>query len=185
MQLNRYNKGNYSIAAKLPVQILWFFVGSGLFKSYWLPMSGLKVAILRLFGAKIGQGVRIKPGVRVKFPWELEIGDHGWIGERVWLDNLAKITIADHVCISQDAYLCTGNHDWSDPQFTLITKEIYLEKGCWIGARATVGPGVTVGAGAILGLGSVTSKSLEPMTIYAGNPAIAVKTRVIKDHDQE
>jgi putative colanic acid biosynthesis acetyltransferase WcaF len=181
VQLNRYNKGNYSIAANMVTQILWFFVGSPLLAAYWLPMSGVKVKILKLFGAKIGAGVRIKPGVRVKFPWELEVGDHVWIGEGVWLDNLAKISIADHGCISQDAYLCTGNHDWTDPQFTLITKEIQLGEGCWIGARATVGPGVTVGAGAILGLGSVTSKSLEPMTIYAGNPAIAIKPRVIKD----
>jgi putative colanic acid biosynthesis acetyltransferase WcaF len=87
-------------------------------------MSGLKVSILKLFGAKIGQGVRIKPGVRVKFPWELDIGDHVSIGEGVWLDNLAKISIADHGCISQDAYLCTGNHDWPEPQFTLIAWEI-------------------------------------------------------------
>jgi putative colanic acid biosynthesis acetyltransferase WcaF len=89
---------------------------------------------LRRFGATIGQGARIKPGVRVKLPWRLTIGDHCWIGENTWFDNLAPITIADHVCISQDVYLCTGNHDWSDPNFKLITRSIHIEKGSWLGS---------------------------------------------------
>jgi putative colanic acid biosynthesis acetyltransferase WcaF len=134
---------------------------------------------LRLFGATVGQGVRIKPGVRVKFPWRLTISNHVWIGEAAWLDNLAEIVIEDHVCISQSVYLCTGNHDWSDPTFKLRLGKIHLESGSWVAARATVGPGVTIGRGAILSLGSTASKSLEPMTIYAGNPAVPIRQRII------
>lgn len=103
-----------------------------------------------------------------------------WIGENAWLDNVAPITIESHVCISQDVYLCTGNHDWSHPDFKLIPAPIYIEQSSWIAARATIGPGVTVGKGAILSLGSVTGRSLQPMTIYAGNPAQPIKQRVIK-----
>jgi putative colanic acid biosynthesis acetyltransferase WcaF len=133
--------------------------------------------MLRIFGASIGQGVRIKPGVRIKFPWRLTIGDYVWVGEDAWLDNLAPITLESHVCLSQSVYLCTGNHDWSHPYFQLITAPILIEQGSWIAARSTIGPGVTVRQGAVLALGSVTGRSLEPMTIYAGNPAQPVKIR--------
>jgi putative colanic acid biosynthesis acetyltransferase WcaF len=102
-----------------------------------------------------------------------------WIGEKAWIDNLAPITIESHVCLSQEVYLCTGNHNWSDPSFALITAPIVIEEGSWVAARGMVGPGVTIGRGAVLCLGSVASRSLEPMTICAGNPAKMIKKRLI------
>jgi len=155
------------------------FLGQPLLQSYCLPFSAPKAALLRSFGAQIGAQVAIKPGARVKFPWRLSVGDFSWIGERAWLDNLAPIAIESHVSVSQEAYLCTGNHDWQDPTFRLITASVRVESGSWIAARAVVGPGVTVGRGAVLALGSVAPRSLEPMTIYAGNPAQPVKARAI------
>lgn len=177
MRLDQYTLGHYTPGATSWRQMGWYFIGSPLVQSYWLPLSGVKVQILRWFGAKIGDGVRIKPGVRVKFPWRLTIGNFVWIGENTWIDNLAEVTIADHVCISQDVYLCTGNHNWSQPNFDLMTAPIQLETESWIAARATIGPGVVVGQGAVLALGAVANQSLEPMTIYAGNPAQPVKLR--------
>jgi putative colanic acid biosynthesis acetyltransferase WcaF len=146
-------------------------------QSYWLPFSSFKVALLRCFGARIGKHVRIKPGVKIKFPWRLTVGDYVWIGENTWIDNLAPVTVGNHVCISQAVYLCTGNHDWEHPAFQLITASIDIQDSSWIAARAVIGPGVTVGRGAVLGLGSVAGRSLEPMQIYAGNPAQPIKQR--------
>lgn len=177
MRLDQYT--TYTPTAPLWKQILWYFLGDPLVQSRWLFFSGLKVWTLRRFGAQIGQQVRIKPSVRVKFPWQLTIGDYVWIGENAWLDNLAPITLESHVCLSQDVYLCTGNHDWTHPDFKLITGSIYIEQGSWIAARCVIGPGVTVGQGAVLTLGSVTSRSLQPMTIYAGNPAQPIKNRLV------
>lgn len=177
MQLDQYTLGSYSPGASYWKQLLWYFVGSPIVQSYYLPLSSLKVWILRQFGAQIGQGVRIKPGVRIKFPWRLTVGDFVWIGEDTWLDNLAHITIESHVCVSQNVYLCTGNHSWSHPNFELITAPIHLQTGSWIAARAAIGPGVTVGQGAVLALGSVAGRSLDPMMIYAGNPAQPIKIR--------
>ncbi|HIK11962.1 MAG TPA: colanic acid biosynthesis acetyltransferase WcaF [Oscillatoriaceae cyanobacterium M33_DOE_052] len=181
MRLDKYTTGNYAPGAPLWKQLLWYFLGYPLVRSYWLPFSAPKVLILRWFGAKVGQGVRIKPGLRVKFPWRLVVGDFVWLGENAWIDNLANVTLESHVCISQDVYLCTGNHDWRSPDFALITGEIYIEESGWIAARAVVGPGVRVGRGVVLGLGSVASGSLEPMTVYAGNPAQPLKKRVVKE----
>lgn len=179
MRLDNYTVGSYTPGAPLLQQVLWYFIGSPLFRSYWLPFTGFKVWLLRCFGAEIGQQVTIKPGVQVKFPWRLIVGDYVWIGENAWLDNVASITIESHVCLSQDAYLCTGNHDYSDRNFKLISAPIHLEQGSWIAARSVVGPGVTVGAGAVLALASVTGRNLQPMTIYAGNPAQPLRKRII------
>jgi putative colanic acid biosynthesis acetyltransferase WcaF len=184
MQLDRYIPTNYNPGAPYWKQLLWYFVGSPLVQSNWLPMSSFKIWLLRSFGATIGKGVRIKPGVRVKFPWRLVVGDYVWIGEDAWIDNLAIVTIESHVCISQGVYLCTGNHDWSHPHFKLITASIHLETGSWLAARSVVGPGVTIGEGSVLGLGSVTGRSLKPMMIYAGNPAQPIKPRQLKEIEQ-
>lgn len=180
VQLSQYKpSAGYHPGASLPKQVLWYYLGSPLVESRWVPLSGLKVWLLRQFGATIGSGVRIKQSVRIKFPWRLTIGDHCWIGEDTWIDNLAAITLERDVCLSQGVYLCTGNHDWSKPTFDLRLGAITIKHSAWIGARAVVGPGVTVGEGAILTLGSIGSYSLESWTIYTGNPAKAVKPRVI------
>ncbi|BAZ03613.1 putative colanic acid biosynthesis acetyltransferase [Calothrix sp. NIES-3974] len=177
MRLDNYSTGTYKPGANIIKQMLWFFLGSPLLATRWIPMSGFKVMVLRIFGAKIGRGVRIKPGLRVKFPWRLTVGDYAWLGEDAWIDNLAEVTIGAHACISQGVYLCTGNHDWNHPDFKLIVAPIHIQESCWIAAKSVIGPGVTVGRGAVLVLGGVAGKSLEPMTVYGGNPAQPIKQR--------
>jgi putative colanic acid biosynthesis acetyltransferase WcaF len=181
LHLDQYNVGAYTPGATLLQQLLWYFLGDPLVRTILLPISGIKVFILRLFGARIGQGVCIKPGVKIKFPWRLTLGDHTWLGEQAWLDNVAPITVGSHVCISQGAYLCTGNHNWRDPHFALTAAPITIGDSAWIAANATVGPGVTVGAGAILGLGSVACRDLQPWMIYQGNPAQPIKPRTLTE----
>lgn len=150
-----------------------------LFRLCPLKVSRLKCAVLRVFGAKIGRGVVIKPQVAITFPWKLTVGDQVWLGEQCWLLNLGPITIESHVCVSQRAFLCTGNHNYKSSAFDLIVKPIRVETGAWIGANALVGPGVTVGNHAVLTAGSVATGNLLPFKIYRGNPAVAVKDRVI------
>ncbi len=154
-----------------------WLVTQALLVSSWLPGSAPRVWALRAFGARIGRGVVVKPGVRVKFPWRLAVGDHCWIGEDAWIDNLAPVTLGNHVCLSQGVYLCTGSHDWRSESFDLVTRPIHVADAAWIGARAVVGPGVTVGEGAVLALGSTASRALEPWTVYQGTPAVAVRPR--------
>ena len=98
---------------------------------------------------------RIKPRVCITAPWNLTIGDHCWLGEELWIDNLAKVIIGDHVCLSQGAYLCTGNHDFRSHQFDLRLGPITVQSEAWIAAHSVLGPGITVGAGAIVSLGAV------------------------------
>ncbi len=181
MRLDNYTLSNYTPGAPYHQQLLWYFIGSPLIESYWLPVSSIKIWILRLFGSTIGNGVRIKPGVKIKFPWRLIIGDYVWIGEDTWIDNLATVVIENHVCLSQGVYLCTGNHDWNHPNFQLIPAPIHIQESSWIAAKSIIGPGVTIGKGAVLTLGSVTGKSLKPSIIYSGNPAQPIKKRIISE----
>ena len=162
------------------VEALWFFLGQPLLRSALIPSSGFRSWLLRLFGARIGKNVYMKPGLRVKFPWYLAVGDYSWLGEDLWIDNLAQVTIGPHVCLSQGVYLCTGNHDWSLTNMKLFRKPIVCERGSWVGARAVVCPGVVIGEGAIVTVGSVAAKSVPPYEIHAGNPAAFVRRRVLK-----
>lgn len=150
-----------------------------IFKTMFPFPSKLKVTILKQFGTKIGYNVTIKPNVNIKYPWFLEIGSHVWIGEGVWIDNLAQVNIGNNVCISQDAYLLTGSHNYKKSSFDLILGRITLEDGVWIGAKATLCPNVTCKSHSVLAVGSVTSSDLQEYTIYQGNPALAKRKREI------
>lgn len=179
VDLSQYNNSWYSPGRGAAVRLLWHLTNAIFLDSQFILSSRLKVLLLRLFGAKVGEGVVIKPRVNVKYPWHLQIGDHVWIGEGAWLDSLTTIQIGSHVCLSQGAYLCTGNHDWSDTAFGLIIKPVLIEKGCWIGAKAVVTAGVTMGSHSVLTSGSVLTKPTEAYGIYCGNPAMKVRNRQI------
>ncbi|WP_163710553.1 WcaF family extracellular polysaccharide biosynthesis acetyltransferase [Mangrovibacterium lignilyticum] len=159
----------------------WFLFHAIFFQSSWIPAMGIKRFLLTLFGAKIGSGFIIKPTVRIKFPWKLEIGDHVWLGEGCWIDNLDHVKIGSNVCISQGALLLTGNHDYTIPSFEYRNAPILLEDGVWIGARSVVCPGTVCRSHSILTVGSIATKEMEAFTIYQGNPAVAVRRRTIKD----
>lgn len=177
VRLRSFDNSWYQPGRSLLHQLAWFFVGLPLLRSGFIPFSSFRVVLLRLFGATVGSGVIIKPGVRVKYPWRLTVGDHCWLGEDCWIDNLADVRLGSNVCVSQGTYFCTGNHDWTDPSFGLLVKPIVLHDGSWAGAKAVLTPGVTLGECAIAAAGSVVTKDIPPYEIHAGNPAAFVKQR--------
>ncbi len=178
--LSRFDNSRYDPGRGFLTRALWHFMNALFLQNPLNPSSKLKIILLRFFGAQIGEGVVLKPGINVKYPWNLQIGSYSWIGENAWLDSLAPINIGSNVCISQGAYVCTGNHDWADPAFGLIVEPVTIEDGAWVGARATVLPGVTMAIQSVIAAGSVISKDTWPYQIYSGNPAVAVKTRKIR-----
>lgn len=179
VRLEHYSNSWFKRGRSRFVEASWLLVQALLVAS-WIPGASHRRFLLRLFGASIGSGVAIKPGLKVKFPWRLKVGDHTWIGENVWIDNLEQVTIGSSCCISQDAYLCTGSHRWDRSSFDLIVKPITIHDGAWVAARATIAPGVVVGEGAVLSLGAVAGNDLQPWSIYAGVPAVKVRVRALK-----
>jgi putative colanic acid biosynthesis acetyltransferase WcaF len=178
-QLNTFNNSWYNPGKNALLRLLWYYVNLLFFQTALFPFSGLKVFLLRIFGASVGNGVVIKPSVNIKYPWCLHIGDYVWIGEKVWIDNLDNVYIGNNVCISQGALILSGNHNYKKSTFDLMLKEIRIDEGVWIGAKAIVCQGVHCKSHAVLKLASVASSDLEPYTIYAGNPAVKVKERHI------
>lgn len=174
-----FDNSDFSTGASVVKRLLWFITGSIFVNSYCPIPMGLKIAILRLFGAKIGAAVVVKPKVNIKYPWLLSVDDFTWIGEKVWIDNLVQVTIGKHCCLSQGALLLTGNHNYKKQSFDLITGTIELEDGAWVGANTTVCPGVIMASHSILTVGSIAAHSTEAYGIYQGNPAIKVKQRII------
>ena len=180
VDLSKFDNSWYYPGAGIIRRLLWYGVNIVIFLSPLFPFYSLKRWLLRLFGAKLGKGVIVKPRVNIKYPWFLEIGDNVWIGEGVWIDNLGKVKIGNNVCISQGAYLLTGNHNYKLSTFDLMVKEIVIEDGVWIGAKSIVCPGVKCGNHSVLIAGSVATNDLEPYKIYQGNPATYKKDRIIE-----
>ena len=175
MDLSHYDNSDFSRGAPAWKEALWL-LARGVFFQTWVPWpSGLRVALLRAFGARIGRAVVMRANANVSFPWRLRVGDHVWIGEKVGILSLADVTIESNVCISQRAYLCTGSHDYRRDDFKLVTRPITVRAGSWIAAAAFVGPGVEIGAGAVVAAGSVVTRDVPPNTLVRGNPAEVIK----------
>lgn len=179
VDLSSFNNSWFNKGASIFKIVLWYFINILLLKSYFVPLSFVKVFTLRLFGAKIGKNVIIRPGVNIKYPWKLKIGNNCWLGENVWIDNLDYVTLADNVCISQGAFLFCGNHNYKSESFDLIIGQIVIESGAWVGAKSIICPGIKVGSHAVLSVGSLANKDLDSFCVYKGNPAVKSKERLL------
>ncbi len=182
VDISTYNNDWYKkiINASRSKQLLWYIINVLFFINPLNFSSGLKIWLLRRFGAVIGHGVIFKPGVNIKYPWLLKVGNYSWIGEKVWIDNLITVTIGSNVCLSQGAMLLTGNHNYKKTTFDLLVSSIELEDGVWIGAKSIVCPGVQCASHAILTAMSVATRNLEAYKIHQGNPAVAIRDRLIE-----
>jgi putative colanic acid biosynthesis acetyltransferase WcaF len=160
-----------------PVELIWYLCKCVLFLTPMPFPTAFKCAVLRLFGAQIGRGVIIKPRVNIYFPWKLSVGDFAWIGEEVFILNFEPVTIGAHACVSQRAFLCTGNHDYRKPDMPYRNAPIIVEDGAWIGAQCFVGPGVTVGNEAVITAGSIVARSQPHRKVCGGNPCVVIKDR--------
>lgn len=175
IDLATFDNSWWNPGRSLAVITLWRLLGLPLLKH--LPcevwgeryLNGLKVWLLRRFGARVGRHCVIR-ACEVYYPWNVELGDHVWIGYEANLYSLVPIRLGNHTVVSQRAFLCTGSHDVRDPSFGLLVGEIVLKDGAWVGAGCFVCPGVTLHEGAVAGAGSVVTKDLPAMTICAGNP---------------
>jgi putative colanic acid biosynthesis acetyltransferase WcaF len=155
----------------------WWIVQGSLFR--WSPqfLYGWRRFLLRMFGAKIGTGVLIRPSAKITYPWKLTVGDHSWIGDDAILYSWAKIEIGPHSVVSQKSYLCTGYHDHNNLSFDILAAPITIGRECWVAADVFVGPGISIGNGAVVGARSTVLHDLPPGTICLGNPAKPVRKR--------
>jgi putative colanic acid biosynthesis acetyltransferase WcaF len=170
VDLRRYDQSKFDRGRPGWLILLWWLVQAIVFSLTPHPVNGIRRWVLRLFGAKIGSEVIIRPTARFTYPWKIEIGDYSWIGDDVVLYSLDRIAIGKHCVISQKSYLCTGTHDAQDPAFGLITASITINNGVWIAADCFIGPGVEIGANALIGARSSVFKNMPAGFVCMGTP---------------
>jgi len=157
---------------------LWWLVQSTLFAMSPQFMYGWRCFLLRMFGAKVGKGVIIRPSVRVTYPWKVSVGNHVWIGDNVELYSLGEIGIGDDVVISQKSYLCAATHDYTKLSFDMIDQKITIEKQAWLATDVFIAPGVTIGCGALVGARSSVFSDMPEGMVCVGSPAKPIKPRI-------
>lgn len=157
---------------------LWWLVQSTLFRCSPQFMYDWRCFLLRCFGAKIGNNVIVRQTASITYPWKLVIGDNAWIGDDVELYNWSQIIIEDNAVVSQRSYLCTGTHDYTVPEFTLMSKPITIKEQAWVATDVFIAPGVTIGKGAVIGARSSVYKDMPEGMICIGSPAKPIKERL-------
>ena len=172
-------RSGWSIKVQI-ARVLWGCLRP-LFWSFWgRNLSSMRVAALRLFGARIGTPNLVCGGVRIWMPWNLIVGNGASIGQDVEIYNFARVTIGDNATISQYTLVCAASHDYTIPTMPLIMAPIVIGTDTWICARSFIGPGVTIGEGAVVGACAVVVKNIPPWSVCGGNPCIVIKARVMK-----
>ena len=179
------NKNQHSLKSKI-ARLTWEVVWLFLYRPTprWC-LNWWRRVLLRIFGAKIGDGVRIQGSTKVWQPWRLRIGAHSWIGGDVLLYSVDEISIGANAVVSEGAFICTASHDIASPIFNLTTMPITIGDGAWIGARAIVLKGVVVGDGAVVAAGAIVSKAVKPWTVVGGNPAKILMKRELRSECQK
>jgi putative colanic acid biosynthesis acetyltransferase WcaF len=180
VDLRKYDQSNFDRGRPGWLILVWWFVQAIAFPLTPHPFNRIRRWLLRLFGAKIGRGVIIRPTARFTYPWKIEIGDYSWIGDEAVLYSLDRIAIGQHCVISQKSYLCTGTHDPQDPAFRLITASVIVNNGVWIAADCFVGPGVEIGANALIGARSSVFKDMPAGFVCTGTPCLPRYRREIR-----
>lgn len=160
--------------------LAWAIVEPLLVRSSLQLSSRLRVATLRFFGARIGSGVITRPGLRVRFPWKLEVGDRSWLGEDVWLHNQDRLVIGSDVVISQGSFVTTGTHAFRT-DMALKTRPIQIQNGAWVTSRAVVLGGVTIGESALVLPNTVVRSDVPANAIFGAADATVVGQRFADD----
>jgi putative colanic acid biosynthesis acetyltransferase WcaF len=170
IDLRSYDQSWFDRGRSNPYILLWWLVQGVIFPLSLHQMDSWRCVILRLFGAKIGVGVKIRPTARITYPWKVAIGDYSWIGDDVVIYSLDQVSIGSHCVISQKCYLCTGSHDAGDRAFGLKTTPIVIGNGVWIAADCFLAPGITIGANAVVGARSTVFTDVPPQKVAWGSP---------------
>ena len=147
-------------------QILWFTV-QNILKSIVIP-SLVRVFILRIFGAKIGNYCVIREDCFIKSPWLLELGDFVWIGRGSLIDNDERVKLGSNVCISQKCTILTGSHNYLCESFSYFGLPVTIDNNSWLCAHTLVLPGAEIGAHVVV-MPGITIKGKVPMGVMVNS----------------
>jgi putative colanic acid biosynthesis acetyltransferase WcaF len=181
VDLRNYDQANFDRGRPGWYVLLWWLVQAIAFPLTPHPLNSARCGLLRLFGARIGKGVLIRPTARFTYPWKVQIGDCSWIGDDVVFYSLDRIQLGEHCVVSQKTYLCTGSHDIQDQNFRLQIAPIAIGNGAWVATDCFIAPGVEIGANAVVGARSSVLKSLPAQQVCWGTPCRPRYAREVRD----
>lgn len=173
------NVSPWSLRERLGM-LAWMIVCALFFRPSPKMFNTWRLFLLRVFGAKVSGVPFVHSACIIRIPWHLTIEDGAALAPGAEVYNLGHVTLRKRCVVSQQAYLCAGTHELSDPMLPLLVGDIEIGPEAFLGARAMVMPGVRIGEGAVLGAGGVAGKDLDAWTIYAGNPCKPIRTRVMQ-----
>lgn len=180
VKLERHTPGYVSGSIKIK-RVVWNIVAAFLFRPFITPVfRKWRIALLRMFGAKVEWDANVYASVKIWAPWMLQMGHRACLGPEVICYNQDWVVLEDDAIVSQYSYLCTAGHDVDHANTAdsgLITAPIVLRRGAWVGSRAYIGMEVEIGEGAVVGATASVYKSVEPWTVVGGNPAKVIKKR--------
>lgn len=126
----------------------------------------------------VGEGVDIRPPLRVDYGHNITIGDGSWVNFGLTALDVAPIVIGQDVLIGPNCSLYTAIHP-TEPRPRRAKWEsaapITLEDNVWLGGSVVVCPGVSIGENSIIGAGAVVTRSIPPNSVAVGNPARVIK----------
>lgn len=172
-----FTPGDFRRGKPFLVELVWQFVKIWFFLSPWPWPSRFKAFLLRMFGAKVGRGLYLRPRVNIHFPWKLELGDYCWIGDRCEILNLEPVVFEDHVALAHDVYIAAASHNIKSKTMAYANAPIRIQRGTWVASRTVIGAGVTIGENCVIAAGSVVVKDVPRDSIVAPSPSVVIKKR--------
>lgn len=181
MSVNKNTHAGPSFSIRNRIGRLVWAIANGIFFRFSpKPLHGWRSFLLKLFGAKVGKGVHVYPGVKIWAPWNLILEDECGVANGAILYSQGKISIGRQTVISQGAHICAGTHDYTKKGFPLVTMPINIGAQAWVAAEAFIHPGVTIGEGCVIGARSVVTKDMPAWMICSGFPCKPLKERVLE-----
>jgi len=175
-------KNRHTLISKI-IRALWNVVWLVLFRP--TPRGNLfrpwRIALLKLFGAKVCWSSNVLPSCRIWQPWKLTMGKYACLSESVDCYSVDEIRIGNQATVSQGVKLCTAGHDISSKIMELTYAPIVIGDNAWVAGWSIILPGVTIREGAVIAAGSVVAKDVDPWTVVGGNPAKLIKKRILND----
>lgn len=135
------------------------------------PLNPWRLFVLRCFGAELHGTPFVHARARIAQPWNLVLHHRACLGDGATAYSLGRIELQEGATVAQEAYLCTGTHDFTSEALPLQTAAIVIGRGAFVGARAFVLPGVTLGSGCVVGAMAVVTRDVAAGARVAGNPA--------------
>ena len=139
-----------------------------------LPDSEEYSQLLHELFTDLGEHARINPPFYCNLANNIHIGKNTVIMPYFKCMSAGQVVIEDDVRIALNVSLITNNHDLYERDI-LTVADVYIKKGAWIGANATVLPGVTVGKYAVIGANSLVNRDIPDYAVAVGNPARVIR----------